>query len=60
MLNVRDACLDLCLKKMNYCYMSSVLVISLRDTQIGGLIATLPNFISNPELALLLLHLVAL
>ena len=47
MLNVRGACLDLCLKTMNYCYMSSVLVISLRDTQIGGLIATLPNFISS-------------
>ena len=40
--------------------MSSVLVISLRDTQIGGLIATLPNFISNTERALFLLHLVAL
>ena len=60
MLNVRGACLDLCLKKMNYCYMSSVLVISLRDTEIGELIATLPNFISSPERALFLLHLVAL
>lgn len=42
--------------KNELCYMSSVLVISLRDTKIGGL----PNFISNTERALFLLHLVAL
>ena len=59
MLNVRGARLDSRLKN-ELCYMSSVLVISLQDIQIGGLIATLPNFISSAERALFLLHLVAL